>query len=449
MHDESGHALPSLRTDVPGPASLGMASRLEQVECPAFTHRRSERARLLGADPAALAPLVLERGVGANLFDVDGNRFVDLVAGFGALLLGHSPKPVLNAMMAQEERLLMGLGDVYPASAKLPLLERLAKLSSGRRLVGLLGQSGADAVTAALKTAVLATGKPGVVAFEGSYHGLSYAPLAASSLRASYREPFAAQLSPHVRFVPYPRSAADADRALAEARAHLAAGDVGAVLIEPVLGRGGVVVPPPGFLRALFDDARAHGALAIADEIWTGLGRSGALLRSEADGAEADVIVLGKGLGGGMPISACLAPEPVMRAWRSPGLEVVHTSTHVGSPLACAAAVATLDVLSFRGLVTSSATRGEAFRAALAERLAGLALDVRGVGLMVGIELEGSAQALTVLRVMLEQGFLVLTGGARGEVVTLTPPLVVHDTQLEAATEALGRALEQAPRGDS
>src|SRR6185295_2973320 len=166
--------------------------------------------------------------------------------------------------------------------------------------------SGADAVTAALKTALLFTGKPGVIAFEASYHGLSYAPLAASGLRASYRKPFAAQLNPHVCFVPYPRDVSDAELVLERVRFELVQSNVGAVLIEPLLGRGGCVVPPADFLPELGQLARAAGALTIADEIWTGLGRAGKLLFSLSDGFVPDLVCLGKGLGGGLPVSACL-----------------------------------------------------------------------------------------------------------------------------------------------
>ena len=148
-----------------------------------------------------MLPIVLASGRGSNLFDVDGNRYVDLCAGFGALLLGHGATPVLRAVEAQAERLLQALGDVYAADTKVALLERLASLHPGVRPRVLLGQSGGDAVTAAIKTARLATGRPGLVAFEGAYHGLGYAPLAACGLRASYRVPFADQLQPprHLR----------------------------------------------------------------------------------------------------------------------------------------------------------------------------------------------------------------------------------------------------------
>src|SRR4051812_28111908 len=195
--------------------------------------------------------IVYATAAGANVVDVDGNRYVDLAAGFGAELVGHRHPTVLRALALQSERLLHALGDVHPSDAKITLVERLGALHPEPEAQVLVGQSGSDAVSAALKTALLATGKPGVLAFAGAYHGLGYGPLAACGLRPSYRTPFAAQLNPAVSFAPYPDTLERAADAVGQAARALAAGEIGAVLIEPVLGRGGVVVPPPGFLAEL------------------------------------------------------------------------------------------------------------------------------------------------------------------------------------------------------
>jgi 4-aminobutyrate aminotransferase/(S)-3-amino-2-methylpropionate transaminase len=311
----------------------------------------------------------------------------------------------------------------------------------------MLGQSGSDAITAALKTARLATGKPGVVAFEGAYHGLGYGPLAACGVRPSYRLPFAEQLNPRVTFAPYPRRREELDRSLSAVEEALAAGDVGAVLVEPILGRGGCVVPPPGFLGELIEAAHRRGALVVADEIWTGMGRSGAMVQSAAQGAAADILCFGKGLGGGLAISACVAAEDVMMAWSrgagdGGGEGVVHTSTHAGSPLGCAAAVATMDALRFRKLPARAREVGaaakEAFRAAL-DGVPGV-VEVRGEGLMIGIELDGGL-ALRAMSGMLGRGYLVITGGRRSESLTLTPPLTIREERLAGAALALREVL--------
>jgi 4-aminobutyrate aminotransferase/(S)-3-amino-2-methylpropionate transaminase len=390
--------------------------------------------------------IVYATATGANVTDVDGNRYVDLAAGFGAELVGHGHPAVRRALALQSERLLHALGDVHPSDAKIALCERLAALHPEPDAQVLVGQSGSDAVSAALKTAVLKTNKTGVIACAGAYHGLGYGPLAACGLRPSYREPFAAQLNRRVSFVAYPDTPERGAAVLEEVTRLLTAGesDVGAILIEPVLGRGGVVVPPPGFLAELGRLAGEHGALLIADEIWTGLGRSGAWLRSVAEGARPDLICLGKGLGGGLPLSAVVGRRSVMAAWRRAD-EVVETSTFAGAPLACATALATLDALGREKLVERSARLGAAWLAEISAALRGLErVSVRGAGLMLGIDLGAhSGAALAAVRSLLERGFIASTGGGAREVLVLTPPLTVSEPQLQAATGALVEAVRE------
>jgi 4-aminobutyrate aminotransferase/(S)-3-amino-2-methylpropionate transaminase len=388
--------------------------------------------------------IVYATATGANVVDVDGNRYVDLAAGFGAELIGHRHPAVLRALALQAERLLHALGDVHPSDAKIALSERLGALHPEPDAQVLIGQSGSDAVSAALKTAMLATGKPGVLAFAGAYHGLGYGPLAACGLRPSYRAPFTPQLNPAVIFVPYPDTREQAATTIAEAARALAAGEIGAVLLEPVLGRGGVVVPPAGFLAELGRLASDAEALVIADEIWTGLGRSGAMLASVAAGARPDLICLGKGLGGGLPLSAVIGRRSVMAAWRRAD-EVVETSTFAGAPLACTTALATLDVLGREKLVARSAELGsrwiDELRAGLASRRG---VAARGAGFMVGIDLGAHpGAALATVRSLLERGFIASTGGGQREVVVLTPPLTIAETQLRAATSAVLEAVEE------
>jgi 4-aminobutyrate aminotransferase/(S)-3-amino-2-methylpropionate transaminase len=389
-----------------------------------------------------MGPIVYASARGSNVVDVDGNVYVDLTAGFGAELLGHQHPRVLAALEAQSVRLCHALGDVYTADARIALMESVAALFPEPRARVILGQSGADAVTAALKTAMLATAKPGVIAFEGSYHGMSYAPLAASGLRASYRDPFAAQLNPHVRFVPFPRSG-EVDRSLTEVRKALAAGDVGSVLVEPILGRGGCVPSPPSFLRELASLTSAAGALLIADEIWTGLGRAGSMLTTVDEEVTADLICLGKGLGGGLPISACVGRESVMQAWAKGPEETVHTATFHGAPLACATALALLDVLKAEQIPQRARRVGAAWMDQIREACSGIpaVLDVRGRGMMIGIEIDGSGRAMAISRMLLERGYIVLTGGTRGETLTLTPPLVIAENLLASFVDALRETL--------
>lgn len=394
--------------------------------------------------------VVYHEASGANVVDVDGNRYVDLAAGFGSLLLGHRPAVVQAALSEQSGRLLQSLGDVHPSDVKIQLLERLAALAPGAGWQGILGQSGADALSAALKTAMLHTGKPGVIAFAGAYHGLSYGPLSLCGLRESYRAPFAEQLNAAVRFVDYPLNDAALEPVLHAVRAELARGDVGAVVFEPILGRGGVFVPPARFAAELGALCRESASLLVADEVWTGLGRSGEWLFSTSQGAQPDLICLGKGLGGGLPISACLGRPEVMAAWSRPA-EVVHTSTFAGAPLGCATALATLHALGAERLVERSRRLGEELARDLTRALVALAPAaqgvVRGAGLMLGIELgEAGGLALAVQRRLLGQGYIVSLGGGRRESIVLTPPLDIAEPLLEGFGAAFRVALEGALR---
>jgi len=396
------------------------------------------------ADPN-VAQIVYESGQGSHVVDVDGNRYVDLAAGFGALLLGHGHRGIVSSLVTQAERLLVALGDIYPSEARLRLeqdLLRVLDLPGGRVL---FGQSGSDAVTAALKTATLATGRPGIVAFAGGYHGLGYGPLAACGLRESYRAPFTSQLNAHVRFLSYPTDLAVADRVLDDLEKCLGSGDIAAVLVEPVLGRGGCLVPPPGFLVELAVRARASNAVVIADEIWTGLGRSGSWLSSRAQGLRADLVCLGKGLGGGVPISACIGEDALMQSWRRPQ-EVVHTATFSGAPLAAAAASTTLEMLRSGDYVQRSSRLGSAWLATLrseAKRFR-IVREVRGQGLMIGIELDGGpGVARAAMLGLLRRGYLVTCGGGRRKTVMLTPPLSIAEHELTAFCPVLAEVLTE------
>lgn len=422
-----GADAPHITTKPPGPSSR------------TWLTRHKHRTAPMGPRPLPGSPpsgIVYSTAKGVNVIDVDGNRYVDLAAGFGSVLVGHGHPTVLRVLELQSTRLLQALGDVYPGEAKIALLEKLCALHPDPSAQGILAQSGSDAVAAALKTACLATGRPGVIAFKAAYHGLGYGPLAVTDLRAGYRAPFAEQLNPHVEHVEYP-TAGNAEQVLERVTSLLAQGGVGAVLIEPILGRGGVRVLPPGLLAELAARARKFGALLIADEIWTGLGRAGKLFTSVQGCVVPDLLCLGKGLGGGLPISACLGSRELMGAW-SREEECVHTSTFAGSPLACATAIATLDILAREHLVERSAQVGARWKDSLRAALPSFVSDVRGQGLMIGVDFDQSPGiASTVQRRLLEVGYITSTGGGAREVLVLTPPLTTPEPLLEGFTAAL------------
>ncbi len=447
--DSFGALLPRLVTEVPGPGSRALASRLRRVE--------SRNVTFLADD----FPVFWEEARGANVRDADGNVFVDLTGAFGVALLGHGPPEVVDAVARQSRRLIHGMGDVHPPSAKVRLLEALVALLPWPDGRVILGTSGSEAVEAALKTARLASGRPGVVAFEGGYHGLTVGSLAVTA-RTTFRKPVLERLYPGVAHLPFPREegvpgAADHNRpdAVLEALDHRLArgtddGPVGTLIIEPIQARGGVRILPRDFGRALTERARAHGVVVVADEIYTGLGRCGAVLASPEVGLDPDVVCLGKVLGGGLPLSACVAPRRIMDAWPPSGGEALHTSTFLGHPLACAAGEAVLarvagDLPERAEAVGAALMRG--LTARLADAVAAERVDVRGRGLLVGVELldeHGSGRpgaGVAAAQRLLERGFLALPAGDTGAVLELSPPAVLTSAQVDAAVDAVAEAV--------
>lgn len=427
-----GDALPAIERPVPAAQGRAWVERLASSECPALTTRRRRRAELSGASHD---PIVWVSAAGANVIDADGNRYVDLTAGFGVALVGHRHPKVVDAIKSQADRLVHALGDLHPSDVKVELLERLCALSPWDDARAMLSLGGADAVTAALKTAVLATGKTGVIAFEGSYHGLTYGPLAVSGYADRFRAPFASQLQRDVCFAPWP----DADESLDASLAALPDdwSTFGAVIVEPIQGRAGVRLPPPGFVAALAERCRDEGALLIVDEVLTGIGRCGAWWRSVHDGAIPDVICAGKALGGGLPVSACIGRYEVMSAWGSPDREAIHTGTFYGDPLGCAAALATLDLVERHGWLDQAVHVGRTLAAMLRDAGIAGAVEIRQAGLMLGLQLDTDLAALTLTRSLLERGYLVLPAGARADVIQLVPPVTVTSEQLEAFVDAV------------
>ncbi|HKW51618.1 MAG TPA: aspartate aminotransferase family protein, partial [Candidatus Eisenbacteria bacterium] len=428
-----GDELPAVVTPPPGPKSRAAAKRL----------RRAEGAAIWGRDES---PIVWSRARGAVVEDLDGNRYLDFTSGFGVASLGHAAPEVKRAISAQAGRLVQGLGDLMPHAAREKLVRRLSKLG-GRLDRVLLASTGAEAVELALKTAAIATGRRRFVAFQGAYHGDSYGALEVTD-HPKPPEPVRAQLQGraiHVSF-PYPyRSAPCARRGdagyeeslLGEAFASIddalrTADPPGALIVEPIQGRAGAIVPPAGFLPRLCRLARERRLLVIYDEILTGAGRTGPFWAWERSGpdAEPDLLCAGKGLGGGVAIAALLGKPATMEAWRRhvpPSGEAPHASTFYAHPLACAGAIAAIERL------TSPEVREHADRmgAVLAEGLTKIAAQHRAVGearfagLLGAIELvrdrEGKEPAPDILdglvSRLLARGILALPGGLHENVL--------------------------------
>ena len=440
-----GEQLPSLRTEIPGPRSRQLAKRLAEVECRGITYLSHD------------FPVFWKKALGGNVEDVDGNTFVDFTAAFGVASLGHANRTVAAAVAEQLMHLPHGMGDVHPPSIKVELLERLTSLFPGKTAQAILCNGGSEAVEAALKTAYLSTGRPGVITFEGAYHGLSYGTLAVSG-HLGFREPFHSQVAQFSYRAHYPRPGGDRnretiDRSIREIERLMMEADnklqpVGAILVEPIQGRGGILTPPPGWLRALRDVATRKNILLVVDEIMTGFGRTGKRFAVDHENVIPDLLCVGKSLSGMFPISACLGTEEVMQAWMPSSGEALHTSTFLGHPLGCAAALASINELEKKKLASRADRLG---RDVLREirswrRNYSLISEVRGRGLMIGIELsrgEDKGIGFEIAREVLKKGLIVLPSGMNGNVLTLTPPLTLAGKQLEWGLSVLKEAFKK------
>jgi 4-aminobutyrate aminotransferase-like enzyme len=393
-----------------------------------------------------------------NVWDAEGKKYLDLTAAFGVAATGQK----------QMAKLLHAMGDVHPHALKAQLARELSRITFERwrkksEVIGrgtpittgktIFCNSGFEAVEAALKTAMLATGKPGVIAFEGAYHGLGYGALNVTQ-RAHFRSPFRRQLREFGRFAPFPTSAAELDAVEKAIRRFLRGGQVGAILVEPIQVRGGINLAPREFLPRLRRCCDEHNSLLILDEIYTGFGRTGKWLACEHSATAPDVICLGKALTGGFPLSACVGRADLMdAAWPPSSGEAIHTSTFLGHPVGCAMALAQIQEIKTRGLVRRSAELGNFLLSALAAlgpRPAGLALAARGLGLLAGLEVrlpDGSPAtraALHIIKALLARGFILLPEGEHSNVISFTPPLTISQAQLQSAVAALAETLATA-----
>ncbi|MDX2226160.1 MAG: aspartate aminotransferase family protein [Verrucomicrobiae bacterium] len=431
---------------IPGPRSRTLAARL----------RRYESRNVTFVSPQF--PIFWKKSRGSNVWDVDGNRYLDMTSGFGVSSLGFNAPVIVSALRTQSKQLLHVMGDVHPSALKADLCQELSRVTferwgAGRAKV-ILGNSGFEAVEAALKTSLLATGRRGILAFEGGYHGLGLGSLETTGWPV-FRTPFCKMLGGFCSFHPYPRGD-DQDMQQAEKSVLrlVRSRGIGAVLVEPVLGRGGHVVPPEWFLPMLRRVCDQEAILLIFDEIYTGFGKTGRMFACE--GAEGtvvpDLICLGKALTGGFPLSACVGRADLMdRAWPESSGEALHTSTYLGHPVGCAMARASIRAIHRPGLLKSVAHKGGYFLGLLRRELDAVprVAGIHGKGLLLGIEMKqpgtGHPDPEGCTRVMIEslqQGLIVLGGGLQGNVLSLTPVFGVTETEMKCAAFILHKIMK-------
>ena len=415
--------------------------------------RAYESPNMLAIEPDGSWPIVWERARGTRVWDAEGKEYLDLTAAFGVAAAGHANPRVVAAGCRQLGKLPHAMGDVHPHALKAELARELSRVTferwTGGRTPGktIFNNSGFEAVEAALKTAVLATGRKGVVAFKGAYHGLGYGALNATH-RSFFRDPFRGQLREFGHFVPFPKTVEELKFSQKQIKRLLDTGACGAVLVEPIQARGGINVPPVEFLPMLRECCDKYGALLVLDEIYTGFGRTGKWFACEESETVPDLICLGKALTGGFPLSVCVGRADIIdAAWPPSRGEAIHTSTFQGNPVGCAMALAQIIEIREKKLPDRARQLGEFLLDSFHATIPPERGEIRGRGLMVGIELrnkDGSPttdRTFDAIKEMLRRGFILLPEGEHSNVISLTPPLTITRSELTKAVRALGEVL--------
>jgi 4-aminobutyrate aminotransferase len=439
---------PSIRTPLPGPNATAIIDRDKTVVSPSYTRGY---------------PLVIARGSGAMVEDVDGNVFLDCAAGIAVNSTGHSHPDVVRAITAQAEKFLHMSGTDFYYEPQVRLAEELAAIApieGGVR--SFFGNSGTEAIEACIKLSRYATGRQNIIAFLGAFHGRTMGSLALTASKAIQRRGFGPMMA-GVYHAPYadcyrcpiglkPETCAAECLDFVEHQlfVHLVSPDeVAAIVVEPIQGEGGYIVAPDQFLQRLRELTRTHGILLVADEVQSGMGRSGKMFAIEFTGVEPDMMAVAKGIASGLPLGVAVARTGLM-AW-PPG---AHASTFGGNPVSCAAALATITLLKDR-LVANAADVGSHLMNGMKELAAKHPLigDVRGRGLMVGVELVRDRQTKeraidernAVVTAAFHRGLLVL--GAGKNAVRFSPPLVLTREQADTAVRIFDEALTEVERG--
>jgi 4-aminobutyrate aminotransferase len=419
---------------------------------------RERDAELIAPCYARYSDLVVDRAEGAHLFTVDGRDVLDFGSGIGVVNLGHRHPAVTAAVHEQVDKLwhtsVTALNTVAIEAA-----EALVGISPAGLDTVFLCNSGAEAVEAAIKLARKATGRSEIIAFRGGFHGRTYGALTLTASKAKYHQGIG-PLLPGVHHVEYPYCLRRCPPG-ADGRCAIASGaeierlfqttvsprDVAAIVVEPVLGEGGYVVPPAEFLPSLRRICDEHGILLVCDEVQSGIGRTGRNFAVDHSGVRPDILCVAKGFGNGMPVGAIVAPASVMRAWH-PG---DHGTTFGGNPVACAAAVATVKVLEAERIPQRAAMLGDNVLARLRAFAAGVPVlaEVRGLGLMIGLEFlhaDGTPAADVVNAVRnyaLRNDVLLLSCGSDENVIRLAPPLTIPEAELEQGLDVLERGIRE------
>jgi 4-aminobutyrate aminotransferase len=403
----------------------------------------------LSRDETALAstlsryfPVVAVAGEGSWLIDVDGRRWLDLTSGIAVTNTGHCHPRVVAAIVEQASHLLH-TSVVTHHQRNVELAERIGRLTPWfAEPQVFFCNSGAEAVDGSIKLARRLTGRPGIIAFRGAFHGRTMGGTSLTTSKVKYRQGYE-PLLPSVAIAPYATGTAEValaglDEVLAT---QLGGSSVAAMIVEPVLGEGGYIVPPVAWLEGLRARCDQIGALLVFDEVQCGMGRTGRPFAAETFGVRPDVLLFAKGVASGLPLGGIVAERATFALWPA----AAHGSTFGGNPVSCAAAIATIDVLEEGGLWDRAAVLGRQIVSQLRDASRGnnAVVDVRGIGLMIGIELVSKEVAAEVQRRCFDAGALVLVCGIHDQVIRLVPPLTVSDDEVAQGMEILSAALRE------
>jgi 4-aminobutyrate aminotransferase/(S)-3-amino-2-methylpropionate transaminase len=400
-------------------------ARLIRHECPDATYRPDDSSNAV----------VLKSAEGSYLTDVNGKRYLDLCSGFGVHVLGHNNAELskqLTEAVAQKS-VWQGLGDVYANTAKIEFYEELQKFLPARLCVKALALSGSQAAEYAIKSAMLATKKSGFFAFGGAYHGLDFGALSLTA-RKDFREPFGDWLVPHVKHLEYGAPLRESFAAHVRSLPNGFAG----VIVEPIQGRAGILAPPEGWLAELTELCHKHGGLVIYDEIFTGYGRRGKFIEDNGiSEASADILCLGKPMGGGLPLSGCVGTTEAMSGWQPAVSESLHTGTFFGFALACALGKKVLEIFARDKIFEQVRRKGDLLRAAMLESFPKGTVALRGEGLMLGVAFSEAGVGAKLMAPLLREGIIAIPSGPNGEVLSLTPAYTTAESDLVAAAEKI------------
>lgn len=455
-NESFGTQLPKIITNIPGPESCKFAKLSNQFEPIAITRISEEKI-----------PIFWKKAYGANVIDIDNNIYIDCSSAFGVSSIGHNNEYVKSSLKKQISKLIHCMGDICPSEKRVLLSEKLVEMINRKNFSQVLyANSGSECIEIALKVAYLYTKKPGIISFKGSFHGQSIGALNVTG-QHEIRNPFKIFLMKNVYFVTFPNPYRqnisemhmDSEKCLKmiiktiEEKRN-SSSEIGALIIEPIQNCNGFIIPPNEFLDKLSDLCKKYSILLIVDEIFTGLGRTGRFLAIDYTNVNPDIICIGKILGGGMPIAACLSSAEIFNSFSSNTFLPLHGSTFSGNPLACASALSVLSIIKNTDILQEINKKGKYFLNKLKnlkEKYFYIG-DVRGKGLLLAIELVKDRNtkepfpelSQNILNESLKRGLIAISSGIPyGNIITFTPPFCISFTQINEVIKILDDSFQK------